>query len=131
MSTELTMLAWTIVLGLVQLLITAQFFTAANGLSYGMSPRDQPAKPLSVVGARFKRAFENLMETFPFAAAAILIAVAAGRHNGLTRWGAELYFWGRLIYVPLYAAGVPAVRTLVWLVSLIGIVLVLLGLVWA
>jgi uncharacterized MAPEG superfamily protein len=127
MNTELTMLAWTIVLGLIQLLITAQFFTAANGLVYGMSPRDARPKPLSELGGRFERAFKNLMETFPFAAAAILIACVANRHNGYTIWGAQLYFWGRLAYLPLYAAGVPAIRTLAWLVSVLGIILVLLG----
>jgi len=37
----------------------------------------------------------------------------------------QLYFWARLIYLPLYAAGVPYVRSLVWLVSLLGIVMLL------
>lgn len=130
MTTELTMLAWTIVLGFAQLLIVAQFFTAKNGLGYGMSPRDTPPKPLDGLGGRLERAFKNLLETFPFAAAAILIAAAAGRHNGYTIWGSQLYFWARLVFVALYAAGIPAVRTLVWLASVVGIGLVLLGLVW-
>ena len=131
MTTELTMLAWTVVLGLVHLVASAQFMTAANGLGYGMSSRDvPPPKPLGTVGGRVYRAFKNLMQTFPFAAAAILMAAAAGRHNGYTVWGSELYFWARLAYVPIYAAGLAGVRTLVWLVSVGGIVLVLLGLVW-
>ena len=129
MSTELTMLAWTIVLGLVQLLIPSHFFTAANGIAYNMGPRDTPKKPSSLLGQRFERAFRNLMETFPFAAAAILIATLANRHNGLTIWGSQLYFWSRLVYVPLYAAGIPALRSLVWLASLLGIILILVGLV--
>lgn len=131
MSTELTMLAWTIVLGLVQLVVAAQFFTAKNGLAYGLSSRDvPPPHPLDGLGGRLERATKNLMETFPFAAAAILIAAAANRHNGYTAWGSQLYFWGRLLYVPVYAAGIPGLRTLIWLVSVLGIVLVLLGLVW-
>lgn len=131
MSTELTMLAWTIVLGLVQLVIVAQFFTAANGLAYGMSSRETPPPhPLGGLGGRLERAFKNLAETFPFAAAAILIAAAANRHNSYTIWGAELYFWGRVVYLGVYAAGIPGLRTLVWLASVIGIVMVLLGLVW-
>ncbi len=129
MTIELTMLAWTVILGLVQLLTVAQFFTARNGMSYGMGPRDTPPQPMSVVGGRYERAFKNLMETFPFAAAAILIATFVNRHNGYTVWGSQLYFWGRLVYLPLYAAGVPVVRSLAWLVSLLGIVLVLAGLV--
>ena len=46
----------------------------------------------------------------------------------LTVWGAALYFWGRVVYVPLYAFGVPYIRSLVWLVSLAGLVMVLASL---
>ena len=128
MSTELTLLAWTIVLGLAQIVIAAQFFTAANGLGYGMSPRDTPPpKEPSVLGGRFERASKNLLETFPFAAAAILISAVLARHNAYTYWGAQLYFWGRVVHLALYAAGIPGIRTLVWLGSVLGIVLVLLG----
>lgn len=127
MSTELTLLAWTIVLGLFQVIATAQFSTAQNGFAYGAGPRDTPPKPLTGIGARFERATKNLGETFPFAAAAILIAAVAGRQNGLTWWGANLYFWGRVVYLPLYVAGTPYIRTVVWLVSVLGILLVLFG----
>lgn len=34
-----------------------------------------------------------------------------------------MYFFGRVAYVPLYAAGVPLIRSLVWNVAMIGIVL--------
>jgi uncharacterized MAPEG superfamily protein len=47
----------------------------------------------------------------------------------MTIWGAQLYFWARVAYVPLYAFGVTYVRTLAWTVATLGIVLVLLSLV--
>ena len=62
-------------------------------------------------------------------AAAVLIAHAANRHSEMTIWGAQLYFWGRLIYLPLYAFGIPYVRTLAWFVATLGIVLILCALV--
>jgi uncharacterized MAPEG superfamily protein len=65
------------------------------------------------------------METFPFFAAAILAVVLTQRQDGLTALAAQLYFWARVVYLPLYAAGVPYVRSLVWLASLVGIVLLL------
>jgi uncharacterized MAPEG superfamily protein len=43
-------------------------------------------------------------------------------------WGAHLYFWARVVYLPLYALGVPLVRSLVWNVAFAGIVLLLLAL---
>ena len=67
----------------------------------------------------------NFLETFPIFAVAVLIAAALNRHTAMTVLGAQLYFWARVAFVPVYALGVPVVRTLVWAVSLVGIVLVL------
>lgn len=127
MTTELSLLCWTIVLGLVHAVGTGQFTTLQHGLAYGLSPRDEP-KPLTGIGARVQRAFANYMQTFPFFAAAILVAHAADRHSWLTVTGAHLYFWARLAYVPLYAAGIPVARTVAFLVATIGIGLTLLAL---
>ena len=127
MTTELSLLAWAVVLGLVHAVATGQFTTLQHGIKYGLSPRDEK-KPLTGIGARVERAFANYMQTFPFFAAAVLIAHVANRHSGSTVLGAHLYFWGRLVFVPLYAFGVPVARTLAFLVALIGIVLILLAL---
>jgi uncharacterized MAPEG superfamily protein len=43
-------------------------------------------------------------------------------------WGAQLYFWARVAYLPLYVFGVAFVRTLAWTVATLGIVLILLSL---
>ena len=127
MTIELSLLAWAIVLGLVHAVGTGQFTTLQHGLQYGLSPRDEK-KPLTGVGARVERAFANYMQTFPFFAAAVLATQLAGRHGWLTVYGAQLYFWARLVYVPLYAFGIPIARTLAFLVSLVGIVMLLVAL---
>ena len=59
---------------------------------------------------------------------AVLIAHVIGASSALTVWGAALYFWARVVYVPLYAFGVPYIRSLVWIVSLAGLVMVLASL---
>ena len=127
MTTELALLAWAILLGLVHAVATGQFTVAQHGLRYGMSPRDEN-KPLTGIGARLQRAFANYMQTFPFFAGAVLVAHVAGRHGWLTVVGAQLYFWARLVYVPLYAAGVPIFRTVAFVISVIGIILILISL---
>jgi len=127
MTTELALLAWAVVLGLAHAVATGQFTTLQHGISYGLSPRDEP-KPLTGIGARVQRAFANYMQTFPFFAAAVVIADLADRHSWLTVTGAHLYFWGRLAYVPLYAAGIPVARTVAFVIATIGIVLILLAL---
>ena len=127
MTIELTMLAWAVVLGLVHAIATGQFTTAQHGLAYGLSPRDE-RKEVTGIGGRVQRAFANYMQTFPFFAAAVLAAHVAGRHSWLTVWGSQLYFWARLVFVPMYAAGIPIVRTVAFLVAVAGIVLILLAL---
>jgi uncharacterized MAPEG superfamily protein len=106
---------------------TGQVAASQHGLAYNMGPRDEQ-KPLTGVGARVQRAFANYMQTFPFFVAAVLAAHAAGRHSWLTVTGAQLYFWARLAYVPLYISGVPVVRTLAFLVAVAGIVMLLVAL---
>lgn len=127
MTIELTLLAWAVVLGLVHAVATGQFTTLQHGIAYGLSPRDEP-RPVTGVGARVQRAFANYMQTFPFFAVAVLVAHVADRHSWLTVTGAQLYFWARLAYVPLYAAGIPVARTVAFLVATLGIVLLLVAL---
>jgi uncharacterized MAPEG superfamily protein len=128
MTTEIRMLAWTIALGVLQLLLAATLSTQQRGLKWNVSARDAVVPPLTGVAARLDRAFGNLMETFPFFAAAVLAVAVSGRGNATSALGAQLFFWGRVIYVPLYALGIPYLRTMVWTVALIGVVMVLTAL---
>lgn len=126
MSTELHLLIWACALGLVHLLGTILVCIGQHGLRYALSARDEQ-KPLQGIPARFDRAFRNFGETFPFFIAAVLLAQLLGRHSALTVLGAQLYFWARLVYIPLYLSGMPLVRTLCWTTAFAGIVLVLAG----
>ena len=124
-SVELQMLAASAVLGLVQLVLTAVCSVAARGMPWALGPRDNAGAPLGTMGGRLDRAFRNFLETFPIFAVAVLIAMALNKHTAMTVLGAQLYFWGRVAFVLAYALGIPVVRTLVWAVSLVGILLVL------
>jgi uncharacterized MAPEG superfamily protein len=128
MTIEIQMLAWAIALGVLQLLLAATLSTAHRGLKWNVSARDAVVPPLTGVAARVDRAFGNFMETFPFFAAAVLAVLVSGKSDATSALGAQLYFWARVAYVPLYAAGVPYLRTMVWTVSLIGLVMVLAAL---
>ena len=128
MTTELCMLAWSVVLGLVQVAITATCMVGQRGLVWAASPRDEIRPPLGGIGGRLDRARANFLETFPLFAAVVLVAHLLQRHSDMTVLGAELYFWARLAYVPVCAAGIPYLRTLIWTASIAGIVLVLAAL---
>lgn len=131
MTTELTLLAWTLVLALVQILLPSTLRTQETGAQYNVGARDGAAPPPRPVTARLQRAQANLFETLPLFAAAVLIAHVAGVQGSLTLWGCWLYLLARIVYVPLYAAGIPVLRTLVWLVSVAGLVMILYALLSA
>jgi len=124
-STELRCLCWAVVLGLVQLMVATAMATHELGTAWNLSPRDKPAKPVSTVTGRMLRAFANFKETFVFFAVAVLAVTLLNKANTTSALGAQIYVWARLAYVPVYAAGITVVRTLIWLVSLAGILMVL------
>lgn len=126
MTMELTMLAWTLVLAFVQILLFDIARTGQYGLKWNTGPRDEAMPPLSARAERLSRAQANLFETLPLFAGFVLIAHVAGIHTPNTALGAQIYFWGRVAYVPLYAFGVRQVRSLVWLISLAGLIMVAL-----
>lgn len=122
---ELRMLACAIALGLAYLVLAATLVTAQRGLKWNASARDGEAAPLTGIAARVDRAFRNYLETFPLFAAAVLAVVVSGRTSADTALGVQLYFWARVAYLPIYAAGIPYLRTAVWAVSLWGLLQVL------
>ena len=128
MTTELCMLVWSVVLGLMQITRAASGSVAQRGLVWAVGARDGEARVLTGIAARLDRVRHNFLETFPLFAAAVLAAFALQRHDGMTILGAQLYFWARLVYLPVYAAGIPYLRTLIWAASVVGIVLVLVAL---
>lgn len=128
MTTELTMLGWSVVLGLVQIAIAATWSISQRGLGWAAGARDGVMPPLTGIGGRLDRARANFLETFPLFLAVVVAAHLLQRHDNMTVLGAQIYFWARLVYVPVYAAGIPYLRTLIWAVSVVGIVLLLIAL---
>lgn len=128
MTIELQMLAGSIVLGLVHVLIAAGFSTAQRGLAWNASNRDGAVPPLTGAAQRLSAASRNFLETFPFFAAAVLAVVLAGRAGATTALGAQLYLWARVAYLPVYGIGIPYLRSAIWTVAIVGLVMVLAGL---
>ena len=125
MTTELTVLAWGCVLALVHIFAAVRVKTRQYGTKWNVGARDEALPPPDPLVGRLARAQANFFETFPIMIAAVLIVSAAGIADRWTGIGAWLWLGGRVAYLPLYALGVPYVRTLAWGVSLVGIVMVL------
>ena len=128
MTPEFIMLAFTLILALVQIGAAGAARTAELGAKWNAGPRDGETPPPGPMAGRLMRAQANLFETLPLFAAAVIMAHVAGKDGQLTFIGTHLYFFGRLIYVPLYAFGVPYIRSLVWMVAAVGLVMVLAAL---
>lgn len=127
-SIELQMLVWSVVLGLVQIALAAIGSVSQRGLGWAVGARDVAPPALTGVAGRLDRALANFLETFPFFAALVLACCLLQRHDASTALGAQLYFWARLFHVPVYAAGIPYLRTLLWAVSIVGLVSLLVAL---
>ena len=126
-SIEIQMLCWSVVLGLVQLVLATSLATKDQGLPYNLSARDMPPPAISPLTARMRRAFGNFRETFVYFAVSVLVVTALAKNSPASALGAQIYFWSRVVYVPVYAAGIPVARTLVWTASIVGLVMVLLA----
>ncbi|HEY1225615.1 MAG TPA: MAPEG family protein [Brevundimonas sp.] len=129
MTPEFIMLAFTLILAIVQILWAAGARTSELGLKWNAGPRDGETPPPGKLSGRLIRAQANLFETLPIFAAAVIMAHIAGKDGQmLTFVGTHLYFFGRVFYLPLYAFGVSYLRSLAWVVSLAGLVMVIAAL---
>lgn len=120
MTIELQVLTWTVVLGIVHILAASSAASLQRGMRWNLSARDEPIPPLTGVAARLERALRNFLETFPLFAALVLAVQVNGVHSDMSEWGARLYLAARVIYLPLYAFGVPVMRSVVWGIALWG-----------
>jgi uncharacterized MAPEG superfamily protein len=120
MTTELKMLGCSIFLGFVYITVASVLTSQQRGLRWNAGNRDEETTPLSPVAARAARANANFLETFGFFAAAVLAVVVSNHNTPRTALGAELYFWARLAYLPVYVIGIPYLRTAIWVAAFWG-----------
>jgi uncharacterized MAPEG superfamily protein len=131
MTTELRLLAASVILGLVHLIAASHLISFQRGYCWTASSREEPVPPLRGLANRVDQATTNFLETFPLFAAVVLAAHLTGRESLLTLWGAHLYFWARVGYLLAAAAGYGLVRSvLFWNTALTGILLFLIALLW-
>lgn len=117
-SPLLTVLAWSVVLLVVQIGLQGQLATAEMGLGWNAGPRDEERAPKGKLAGRAARASKNLQETYPAFVGLVLAVAMTGDPSGWGLTAAWAWLACRILYVPLYLAGVPYIRSLVWLGSL-------------
>jgi len=128
MSPDLKFLVWSVALAVLQMVVAAMTATQQVGLPRLAGNREDMPE-LTGVGGRAQRAHRNMLESLVLFAALVLVAQATGKANATTALGAQLFFWARLAYALVYLAGIPWLRTGIWAVSLVGLVMIFLQLV--
>lgn len=125
MPVEITILALAALLLLVHIFAAGNAKTRQYGAKWNTGARDEELPPPAPLTGRLIRAQANYQETLPIAVIALFGVVLAGRTGDGTALGGWLWLGARVIYLPLYALGVPVLRSVVYLVSLVGLGFVL------
>ena len=124
MTTDLTML----VLSAVLCLLLPGVYgygraRAPGGNAWGLSNREQPFEVPAWVG-RAQRAHLNLVENLAPFAALVLVAHVTLASSELTAIGASVFFGARVAHAIAYIAGIIYLRTLLFVVAMVGQVLI-------
>ena len=128
MSPDLKFLVWSVALAVLQMVVAAACASQQVGLPALVGNRENLPAMTGIAG-RTQRAHRNMLESLVLFAALVLVAQATGKANAATALGAQLFFWARLAYALVYLAGIPWLRTGIWAVSLVGLVMIFLQLV--
>jgi uncharacterized MAPEG superfamily protein len=128
MKPELNLLVWAAALAVVQVLVAVMGAFNQVGLMKLVGNREGFPELLGWAG-RAERAHLNMVLNLVLFAALVLVAVVAGKTNAMTLLGAQLFFWSRVAYAIIYVAGITWLRTLSWVVSIVGLILIFAQLV--
>lgn len=128
MTTDLTMLIASAVLTVLLALPYTMGFLLTRGL-YVMAGNREDFPPGSGWIGRAHRAHLNMVENIVPFAALVLAAAAAGKADGWTALGSQVFFYSRVLHAVVYIAGVPWVRTLAYVGGVAGMAMVLYGIV--
>jgi uncharacterized MAPEG superfamily protein len=126
MMTTVQALVWSGILTFLMLVLGLLLRTKAwgpEGMMVAFGNREAVVAPLGL-GGRADRAANNQIEAMAMFLALVLAASIAGKAPQAAM-GATVFFWARVVYWPVYLAGIPVLRTLVWLVSIVGLILIL------
>tara|TARA_R110000868_G_scaffold35002_7_gene125810 strand:- start:1683 stop:2114 length:432 start_codon:yes stop_codon:yes gene_type:complete len=121
MTVELSAIAYSGILLLLLILISAASNVAAMGQPWGFGNREDTPSSDGFKG-RAKRAYMNLLEQLMVFSAIAIPAHLAGIHSSLTVLAAQLFLAGRVAHAIVYLAGWTfiSIRTIVWVVALVG-----------
>lgn len=122
-SPFLPIIGLSVLLLVAHILLQGMTATKELGTDWNAGPRDDNKKPEGKLAGRAERASANFREAYPAFIALAFGLILAGDPHTLGLIGAWLWLVARVVYIPLYLAGIPYIRSLVWLGSMVGLAL--------
>lgn len=129
MTSTLTLVIYMAILTWLTLLLASLIRVKGwtpSGTMIALSNRDKLPEATPFAG-RAERAARNTLENFVLFAAIALVAHASGATSPRIAMGAQIFFWARVLYVPVYCAGITYLRTAIWVVSIVGLGMMISG----
>ncbi len=127
MTSDLSYVAYSVLLTWVMLmtgsLVRARGWTP-HGFVVALGNRDDLPAPSPLAG-RADRAARNMLENLVLFVALLFAARLGGVDGAKLAPAAGVFFWARVVYFPVYLAGIRVLRTVVWGVSLVGLAMIL------
>ena len=120
MTPETTVFLLTLVLAFIHLGVGAMVRLSEVGPRVLLGPRDDLPPRKNRFGLRGERANQNFKETLPWALGLLILVQVTGQANAASAMGAWIYVVSRAVYLPLYVFGVPLLRTVAFMGSLVG-----------
>jgi uncharacterized MAPEG superfamily protein len=122
---ELAVINWALIVAAS--LIKTRAWTP-SGLMAAMGNREKEV-PSDGFPARTERAARNMLENLVLFSALALVASVGGVADPHVELGARIFYWARLVYIPIYLIGIPVARTAVWAISVIGMGMIFVAIV--
>lgn len=124
MTTDLWMLVATVALTWVLIMGEATLTILAHGPVAAGGNREDLETPEDGLHGRMKRLVANILENLPLFASLVLVAHVSGQADSTSALGAQIFVGARVVHAGLYIAGIPMARTVVWMVSIAGMMMV-------
>ncbi len=125
MTSEISILALFGIVVVATILLQVLLAVPQVGLPYLSSPRDD-AKPLTGIAGRCVRCVENSVVALALFAAAVFALHANSASSASTLLAAQAFLVARIAFVGVYLAGIPYLRTAVWLIGFLATAFMLL-----
>jgi uncharacterized MAPEG superfamily protein len=126
MFADTTILVLTAILTWLMLMTSSALRTRvyqAGGVGRAFGNRDDLGEP-SAMAARADRAAKNMLENLMLFVTLVAAVHFAGKATAQAQLGANIFFFARVAYWPVYVAGIPVLRGLIWFVSIIGLAMI-------